>query len=96
MPRGRRWQYLHAGPGHGAQEDHQGHQCARQDAVLHLPEAEQEGHAQGQQIQPWGEGCAEASSGRCQVWGGSRRRGDPTPLQGLKALSGPEDLEKAA
>lgn len=48
--------YLHLGSGHRVQEDQSGHQGPGQDAVLDLPEAEQERHAEGQQVQPWKRG----------------------------------------
>lgn len=52
--------HLGLGPGHGVQEDKQGHQGPGQDAVLDLPEAQQEGDAERQQVQP----CEETAEGR--------------------------------
>lgn len=57
-PSGRQMGYLYFGSGHGVQENQHGHQGACQDAVLDFPEAEQERHAEGQQVQPWERGSS--------------------------------------
>lgn len=48
--------YLHPGSGHGVQENQGGHQGPSQDAILHLPETEQECHTEGKHVQPWERG----------------------------------------
>lgn len=52
-PQGDQMGYLYLGSGHRVQENQHRHQGPCQDAVLDLPEAEQECHAEGQQVQPW-------------------------------------------
>lgn len=59
--RGARWGarmgwYLHIGSGRGVQENQHGHQGPGQDAILDLPEAQQERHAEWEQVQPWEKG----------------------------------------